>query len=246
MSQRIADAFLEGTKYQNLEPSDQQQGVDQPPLHVLLNTGRRLTLPDPQSLNLGDMRLREAIETRRSLRTYSEKPLSLDELSYLLWCTQGVKPESTSKFTLRTVPSAGARHAFETILLINRVDGLESGLYQYAAASHELIKWESAADITDQVMAACLDQRIIGNSAVTFIWVAERVRMAWRYGERGLRYLYLDAGHVCQNLHLAAETISAGVCAIGAYNDDALNDLLKLDGSSQFVVYLAGVGKREA
>jgi len=245
MVQRIGDAFLEGTKYQNLEPSDQQQGVDQPPLHASLRSGQRIALPDHKVLDRGGMRLREAIEKRRSLRTYSETPLRLEELSFLLWCTQGVKPESTSKFTLRTVPSAGARHAFETILLINRVDGLESGLYQYAAASHELIKWESPADITEQVMAACLDQRIIGNSAVTFIWAVERVRMAWRYGERGLRYLYLDAGHVCQNLHLAAETISAGVCAIGAYNDDALNHLLELDGTSRFVVYLAGVGKRE-
>ncbi|MCK5247082.1 SagB/ThcOx family dehydrogenase, partial [Candidatus Bipolaricaulota bacterium] len=189
MNQRIVEAFLEGTKYQNLDPSDQQQGKDQPPLHAVLRTGKHLALPDPQAFDLGEMGLREAIETRRSLRTYSKVPLRLEELSFLLWCTQGVKPESTSKFTLRTVPSAGARHAFETILLINRVDGLESGLYQYAAASHELIKWESPADITEQVMTACLDQRIIGNSAVTFIWAAERVRMAWRYGERGLRYL---------------------------------------------------------
>jgi SagB-type dehydrogenase family enzyme len=245
MNQQIADAFLEGTKYQNLGPSDQQQGIDQPPLHAVLNVGERFALPDPQSLDLGDMGLREAIETRRSLRTYSEKPISVDELSYLLWCTQGVKPESTSKFTLRTVPSAGARHAFETVLLVNRVDGLAPALYQYDAATHELIAWESPADITDQVMAACLGQRIIGNSAVTFIWVADRVRMAWRYGERGLRYLYLDAGHVCQNLHLAAESLFAGVCAVGAYNDDDLNALLGLDGSSRFVTYLAGVGKRE-
>lgn len=246
MNQRIADAFLEGTKYQNLGPSDQQQGVDQPPLHVVLREGERVALPDPQSLDVGNMGLREAIETRRSLRTYSEEPIRLDELSYLLWCTQGVKPESTSKFTLRTVPSAGARHAFETILLVNRVNDLEPSLYQYDAASHELIAWTSPADITDQVMAACLDQRIIGNSAVTFIWVAERVRMAWRYGERGLRYLHLDAGHVCQNLHLSAESIAAGVCAVGAFNDDNLNALLGLDGTSRFVTYLAGVGKREA
>ena len=245
MNQRIVEAFLEGTKYQHLGPSDQQQGKDQPPLHAVLWTGQHLPLPDPQSLDLGEMGLREAIETRRSLRTYSEVPLRLEELSFLLWCTQGVKPESTSKFTLRTVPSAGARHAFETILLVNRVNGLESGLYQYDAAAHGLLAWDSPVDITDQVMAACLNQRIIGNSAVTFLWVAERERMAWRYGERGLRYLYLDAGHVCQNLHLAAESITAGVCAVGAYNDDDLNHLLELDGTTRFVIYLAGVGKRD-
>ena len=246
MNRPIANTFLEGTKYQHLGHSDQQQGTEQPPLHAMLRSGSSIALPDPQELDLGRMALREAIDTRRSLRTYGAAPFSLDELSYLLWCTQGVKAISTSKFTLRTVPSAGARHAFETVLLVNRSDELTPGLYQYDAAVHGLIQWDSPADIADQVMAACLDQRTISNSAVTFIWVAERYRMAWRYGERGLRYLFLDAGHVCQNLHLAAESIAAGACAIGAYDDDALNALLDLDGLSRFVVYLAGVGKREA
>ena len=246
MSQRIGDAFMDATKYRNLGPSDQQQGVGQPPLHAALRDGARIPLPSPQGLDLGGMRLREAIETRRSLRAYAEKPLALEELSFLLWCSQGVKPESTDKYTLRTVPSAGARHAFETLLLVNRVDGLDPGLYQYDAAAHGLIQWESPVDITGQLTAACLKQSTVGNSAVTFIWMAEWVRMAWRYGERGLRYLFLDAGHVCQNLHLAAESISAGACAIGAFSDDEINQLLGLDGTDRFVVYLAGVGKREA
>jgi len=244
MSKRVGDTFLEGTKYQNMGPSDQKQGVAQPPLHSILRDGRRVLMPVPQGLGLGNMGIREAIETRRSFRNYAEAPLSMDELSFLLWCSQGVKPGSTGKHTLRTVPSAGARHAFETLLLVNRVEGLDPGLYQYDAAEHGLIQWESAADITDQLMAACLNQPTVGNSAVTFIWMAERVRMAWRYGERGLRYLFLDAGHVCQNLHLAAESIAAGVCAIGAFDDDQLNQVLGFDGVDRFAVYLAGVGKR--
>ena len=120
MNQKIAGTFLEGTKYANMGSSDQQRGVQQPPLHVVLAEGDRLSLPEPRGLDLGSMSLREAIETRRSCRTYSEASLELEELSYLLWCTQGVKPDSTSKFTLRTVPSAGARHAFETILLVGK------------------------------------------------------------------------------------------------------------------------------
>ena len=244
MNKHIGDAFLEGTKYRNLGPSDQQQGVPQPPLHSTLRDGRRITLPPPQALDLGSMGLREAIDTRRSFRNYAKASLALEELSFLLWCSQGVKPESTGNNTLRTVPSAGARHAFETLLLINRVDGLEPGLYQYDAAAHGLIQWESPADIAGQLAAACLNQPIVGNSAVTFIWVAERYRMAWRYGERGIRYLFLDAGHVCQNLYLAAESIAAGACAIGAFTDDQVNRLLGLDGIDRFVVYLAGVGKR--
>jgi SagB-type dehydrogenase family enzyme len=192
------------------------------------------------------MALRQAIESRRSLRTYAAFPLSLDELSFLLWCTQGVKPESTDKFTLRTVPSAGARHAFETVLLINRVEGLAPGLYQYDAADHGLIAWKSPADIAAQVVEACLNQPMVDHCAAAFLWIAERTRMAWRYGERGVRYLFLDAGHVCQNLHLAAESIAAGACAVGAFSDDDLNGLLGLDGEDRFVVYMACVGKREA
>ena len=181
---------------------------------------------------------------RRSLRVYEETPLALDELSFLLWCSQGIKPESTDTHTLRTVPSAGARHAFETVLLVNRVEGLSPGLYQYESATHGLIQWKSPQDVTEQVTAACFNQHIVSNSAVTFMWIAERVRMAWRYGERGIRYLFLDAGHVCQNLYLAAESIGAGVCAIGAFDDDQLSALLGLNGADRFAVYLAGVGKR--
>ncbi|TFH09962.1 MAG: SagB/ThcOx family dehydrogenase [Candidatus Atribacteria bacterium] len=244
MSTSIGDAFLDGTKYKNLAVSDQKQGVTQPFLHAVLREGPRFSLPSPETLDLGTLALRTAIETRRSLRVYQETPLALDELSFLLWCSQGVKPESTDSHTLRTVPSAGARHAFETLLLVNRVEGLSPGVYQYDAATHGLIQWKSPEDVTEQVTEACLNQRIVSNSAVTFIWVAERVRMAWRYGERALRYLFLDAGHVCQNLYLAAESVGAGVCAIGAFDDDQLNQLLGLNGVDQFAVYLAGTGKR--
>lgn len=244
MDVRTGDAFLDGTKYRNLDPSDQQQGVPQPPLHVLLRDGNRVSLSIPASIDGIDMSLRSAIETRRSLRTYADTPLSQDELSYLLWSTQGVKPESTDKYTLRTVPSAGARHALETVLLINRVDDLSPGLYQYDAANHGLVQWDGTADAAEQIMAACLNQPMIETSAVTFIWVADRYRMAWRYGERGIRYLHLDAGHVCQNLHLASESIASGACAIGAFADDQLNQVLDLDGVNRFVVYLASVGKR--
>jgi len=85
---------------------------------------------------------------------------------------------------------------------------------------------------------------MVANCAVTFIWAADFYRMSWRYGERGLRYIYIDAGHVCQNLYLAAEAINSGVCAIGAYEDDIINEILGLDGENQFTVYVATLGKR--
>jgi SagB-type dehydrogenase family enzyme len=143
------------------------------------------------------------------------------------------------------VPSAGARHAFETILLVNRVECLPAGLYRYIATRHALLNLNAPEDVADQIRGACLQQDQITGSAVTFIWTAIAERMAWRYVERSLRYLHLDAGHVCQNLYLVGEAIGCGTCAIAAFDDEKINEVLGLDGIGQFVIYLASLGKRQ-
>ena len=246
MSNPIGREFMEMSKYQNMGPTEEQQGIiPQPPLELPYPTDKPLTrLPAPAGLQMPAMDLRDAVERRVTLRKYSAKPLSLDELSYLLWMTQGVKRITKRPATLRPVPSAGARHAFETYLLANRVEGLAPALYRFAASEHALVNLEFAADINEQVTHACTDQSQVRTSAATFIWVAVTERMTWRYSQRGYRYLYLDAGHVCQNLYLAAEQISCGVCAIAAFDDDCLNSVLKLDGESLFAIYVASLGKR--
>jgi SagB-type dehydrogenase family enzyme len=147
---------------------------------------------------------------------------------------------------MRTVPSAGARHAFETYLLLNNVEGLPPGLYRYLAIERRLLQLNLDPTMADQITDACWRQRMVKKSAVTFIWVAIKYRMVWRYGERGYRYLHLDAGHVCQNLYLAAEAIDCGVCAIAAFQDEELNRLLELDGEEEFAIYLATVGKKKS
>lgn len=129
-------------------------------------------------------------------------------------------------------------------MLVNKVEGLELGLYRYLAVERKLLPLHLNTQICQDVISACCDQVFIGKSAVTFIWSADIYRMNWRYGERGYRYLHLDAGHVCQNLYLAAESIDSGVCAIAAFDDDKLNNILNLDGENQFVVYLATLGKQ--
>jgi SagB-type dehydrogenase family enzyme len=168
----------------------------------------------------------------------------MEELSCLLWTTQGVKIVTDRPVVKRTVPSAGSRHAFETYLLVNKVEGLDPGLYRYVSLQHKLFSLKIKADIAKRLAAACLNQSHVYNSAVTFIWVAVPARMTWRYSERGYRYIHLDAGHVCQNLYLAAEAIKCGVCAIAAFDDNALNKTLNLDGEKMFVIYLASLGKR--
>ncbi len=248
MTDATGKRFMDGTRYEAMGSTDQEKGLVPPPLESAapLAEKERFSLPDPEQGALGTAGIRSVIEARRSLRAYSDTALSLEELAYLLWSTQGVKRVIPGKATFRTVPSAGARHPLETALLVNRVTGLPEGLYWYAATTHRLSRLDAPADIRQRVVAACLDQEFVAGSAATFIWIADAYRTTWRYGERGYRYLHLDAGHVCENLYLAAESIGAGACAIGAFSDDLANEALALDGTDRFVIYLAAVGKRAA
>lgn len=241
----IGKEFMGKTKYKNLEASDQSKGMPQPPLEMEYDLSKPIiTLPSPKNSEYGKKFFIDLVNERRSLRKYSDTSLSLEELSYLLWCTQGVKKTKAGIATLRTVPSAGARHAFETYLLINKVDGLDQGIYRYIALEHKLVFIDPDKKIAEKVVAGCLGQGFTALGAVTLLWVADAYRMKWRYGERSYRYLHLDAGHVCQNLYLAAESIGCGACAIAAFDDDHINETLGLDGDNQFVIYIAAVGKK--
>ncbi|MBD3206320.1 SagB/ThcOx family dehydrogenase [Candidatus Bathyarchaeota archaeon] len=244
MVKGIGKEFMEKTKYQYLEKSDQIKGLPQPPLELPQTEKPVTDLPEPGSVELREVSVNEAINNRVSVRSYSEKALSLKELSYLLWSTQGVKDVIQRPSTLRTVPSAGARHCFETFILVNRVDGLDPGLYRFIAIEHKLQEVNLSPEITEEITKACFNQRFVKQSAVTFIWTAVAYRMMWRYGERGYRYMHLDAGHVCQNLYLSAENIDSGVCAIAAFHDDQLNNLLGINGEEQFAIYVATLGKK--
>jgi SagB-type dehydrogenase family enzyme len=245
MTETIGQNFMLLTRTDSINISAESRSEPQPPLELPVPEGADLLpLPDPKIFSSPALDVRAAIEQRRTLRKYAEDSLTLEELTHLLWCTQGVKKVSRRPATLRTVPSAGARHAFETYLLVNRVDGMQPGLYRYAAIENALLPLNPSPEITDQIALACFDQNQIRTSAVTFIWVAVTERMTWRYGQRGYRYLHLDAGHVCQNLYLSAESLDCGVCAIAAFDDDALNRALGTDGESLFPIYLGSVGKK--
>jgi len=245
MTDGIGKDFMEKTKYKYLSESQQRHGFPQPALELPYDpTDELISLPDPETIPAYPIDLRRAIDQRVSLRRYQDKAISQEELSFLLWTTQGVKSVTNRPVTLRTVPSAGARHAFETYVLINRVEGIKPGLYRYISLEHALLSIELNEGMAEKVAEACLQQNQVTKSAVTFIWVAVTERMYWRYGERGYRYLHLDAGHVCQNLYLAAEAIQSGVCAIAAFDDDEMNNLLQLDGQALWVIYCAALGKR--
>jgi SagB-type dehydrogenase family enzyme len=236
--------FLKADLWQQFETleTDQKSRVPAPPVEKPAPAdARRVALVAPENFSVGELSVREAIRQRRSRREYSEQPLSLEELSYLLWATQGVREVFRGKATFRSVPSAGARHPFETYILVQNVSGLEKGLYRYLAVEHQLIWLKPFDDVAEPIHMG--GSNFAGGSAVIFIWTAIPYRTAWRYGELSPKLIALDAGHVCQNLYLACESIQAGTCAVGSYDQQLLDIVLGVDGEIEFSIYVAPVGK---
>ncbi len=229
----------------NFRFTDQNQGVPVPSIEKDYKKDATLIdLPGPDDWqNIPEQDLTQAIGKRKSHRVYQKQPLSLGELAYLLWCTQGLKGKVFNGHAHRNVPSAGCRHALETYLAIFKIKGLDSGVYRYLPLSHQLLFEFSDDMLSEKLTIASFDQPYPGKSAVTFIWAAIPYRMEWRYGPAAYKVIALDAGHVCQNLYLACETIGAGTCAIAAYNQEELDELLRLDGKEEFAIYIASVGK---
>lgn len=233
-----------GEKLKAVE-SDQHKGVPHPPLELPYPpTAALIDLVPPEALTVGTAPLRDVINRRRSRRKFSPEPLTLEELSFLLWSTQGVQQVIRAGVaSFRAVPSAGARHPFETYLWINRVVGLALGLYRYLPLEHKLYLLSQAPELRERLLAGCLDQRFAVECAVTFIWTVVPYRTEWRYTLAAAKVIALDAGHLCQNLYLTSEAIGAGTCAIGAYDQALMDAFLGVDGEDEFVIYVAPVGK---
>ena len=241
------------------QETDQRKGIKPPvnqkpyPQDAVL-----IDLVSPDDLTLGKMPLIEAIRKRRSRREYTDEPLRLEELSFLLWATQGVDQEATKSYRewlagligwsvsdiptlMRTVPSGGACHPFETYLVVNRVQELKVGIYRYLSVEHKLLFLEG--DSAFETKASRSLPPMLARSAVVFIWTAIPYRSEWRYTIVAPKMIAQESGHICQNLYLACEAIGAGTCAVGAYDQKKMDDLLGVDGEEEFTVYVAPVGK---
>ena len=229
----------------NFSRTDQNRRIPPPPIEKAFGAeAERVPLQAPGRWStIQPIDITKAIENRKSCRKYLEQPLSLEELAYLLWATQGTRSANISGSAYRTVPSAGCRHAFETYLAVLNVQDLEPGIYRYLPLEHELLLEFEAERLAEQLKAAALHQSFVGKSAVTFIWTVIPYRMEWRYGPASYKVLAIDIGHVCQNLYLACSAVSAGTCAIAAYHQDRMDALLRVDGEDEFALYLAPVGK---
>lgn len=226
--------------------SDQQRKIPAPPLQQPCDPGlSHVDLPGINPASFADITLGAALAGRQSRRQYdTAAALGLDELAFLLWATQGVRQVAASgKASLRTVPSGGSRHTFETYLAVRRVTGLKPGIYRYLPFDNRLVYLGLPEQYDTAVSAACLDQRCAVQAAVLFVWATIPYRAEWRYGPVSHKMIAIDAGHVCQNLYLACEAIGCGTVAVGAYDQQALDALLGVDGSEQFAVYAAPVGR---
>lgn len=203
-----------------------------------------LTLPKKQAwTRIPSVDLLTAVTNRRSHRSYSAERLTLEELAFLLWITQGIRQIANPGTAFRVVPSAGCRHALETYLCIVNVEGVPRGLYRYLPVEHALLQIERNDKVHMKIVEASLRQSFTGTAAVTFIWTAVPYRMEWRYGLAAYKVIALDAGHVCQNLYLACAAIGCGCCAIAAYDQDLMDRLVHVDGVDEFTIYLSPVGK---
>lgn len=211
--------------------SPQQQGVEKPPAFIpLKETDVVIDLP---VFNFEYLTTYEAIKNRSSVRKFKDQPMTMAALSYFLKATLGMREDD---IRFRMSPSGGARHAIETYIYADRVEGLKAGLYRYHVPTHQLVL------IHNESMMSHGIKGFMFNAPCCFMWTAVPYRMYWRYKHCAEKVILLDAGHVCQNLYLAAESIGHGVCAVGAYDQDKMDAFMKLDGEEEFLIYAAPVG----
>jgi len=237
---RVGDAFQEGTKYRRGRmPRGGLDWASRPETTGRYPSAPRVALSPPQTV--GGAAIWDVLQARRSVRRFQNVPLQEPALSQLLWAAQGVTHASRG-VRFRTAPSAGALYPVETYLAIHAVEDVEPGIYHYAVERHELEQLKRG-DFRMEVARAALDQEIAYWANVVFIWTAVFERSKWKYGQRAYRYVYLDAGHIAQNVALGAVALGLGSCQIAALYDEEVNGLLDVDGVRESAIYMTVVGR---
>jgi len=236
----IGDAFQRETKYRRGRlPGGGLDWAGKPAIYKRYPAAPKIPLSTPQVE--GGALLWDALRQRRSVRRFQDGPLRESELSQLLWAAQGITRASRS-LGLRTAPSAGALYPVETYLVVHAVEGIEAGIYHYGVERHELDQLK-VGDFQMEIARAALDQEIAAWANVVFVWTALFERSRWKYKQRAYRYIYLDAGHIAQNVALGAVALGLGSCQIAALYDDEVNGLLGVDGVEESAIYMTVVGR---
>jgi len=196
-------------------------------------------LPPPRLK--GQLTVEEAIAQRRSQRVYAEEPLKLWELGQLLWAAQGI---TDPKRGFRAAPSAGATYPLEVYVMVSAggVEGLNPGVYRYIPEQHSLQPIK-AGDFSGELCRAALNQPWVEKAPVKIVICAVFERTTSRYGERGVRYVYMEAGHVGENLYLQAEALGLATVAVGAFHDDEVQKILGAPGNHK-PIYIYPVGRK--
>ncbi|NVM23206.1 MAG: SagB/ThcOx family dehydrogenase [Desulfobacterales bacterium] len=240
----IAYQYLKQTKYdRSLSLKRDDLGpLPRPPAYKNYPEAPRTALPKPAFEKTES--LWNILNQRRSRRRYTSKPISAETLASLLWATQGITL-SRPEYQLRAAPSAGALYPVETYLSIHNVSDIRQGIYHFNVLDFALEEI-AQGNLGEELTRSALDQAMVGSGAVLFVWTAIVLRAMWKYRNRCMRYIFMDAGHIAENLQLAATAMGLGCCPIGAFYDEEINKILKIDGEEETVIYLAAVGSRSS
>ncbi|MBU2601531.1 MAG: SagB/ThcOx family dehydrogenase [Actinobacteria bacterium] len=180
----------------------------------------------------------EALLGRRSVRDYEDEPLTIAEVSQLLWAAQGITDPSRG---LRTAPSAGALYPLEVYVVVGNVDGVQQGVYRYVPLEHALVMTRSG-DAREELAAAALGQTWVGEGSISIVLSAVYERTTKTYGDRGIRYVHMEVGHSAQNVCLQAVSLGLGAVVVGAFEDDEVREVLN-GAAEEHPLYVVPIGK---
>jgi SagB-type dehydrogenase family enzyme len=242
MRTTVGDAFQKSTKYtRHKNLGGNLNWADKPEIYKSYPYSNTVQLPRQHQEST--VPFNEVLQRRKSVRAFSNQPLSKVDLAFLLWASTGIQ-RIEHGYEFRTAPSAGALYPIETYIAANNVEGAEKGIYHYNIRNH-LLEEIKTGNLGEEIAHAALDQNMCATAPVVFIWTAFFKRSKWKYAQRAYRYTYLDAGHIAQNLALAATSIACGSCQIGAFFDDEINSIVGVDGTEESSIYLSVVGHPE-
>jgi len=195
-----------------------------------------IKLPEPK--HDSSTSVEEALLKRRSVRDFKDKPVTLSEVSQLLWAAQGI----TGGGGYRTAPSAGALYPLELYIVAGNVNGLPAGIYKYRPKSHELLSIVKG-DMRIDLCNAALGQSSVRRAAAVVVLSGVYERTTTKYGERGIRYVHMEAGHAAQNVSLQAVPLGLGTVVIGAFRDEEIKRMLKMEDRER-PLYIMPIGRR--
>ena len=239
MEKNVGDDFQTETKYLRTKSlGSNLDWANKPETYKSYPSCKAVQLPS--QFQESTFNFAEVLRRRKSVRSFSLQSLSKVDLAFLLWASTGIQ-RIEHGYEFRTTPSAGALYPIETYVVANNVEDLSEGIYHHNIKNH-LLEEIKLGNFGSKLAHAALDQEMCADASVVFIWTAVFERSKWKYQQRAYRYIYLDAGHVAQNLALASASVNCGSCQVGAFFDDEINSILNIDGLQESTICLSVVG----